>query len=149
MAAMKFHAVVELNGKTATGIPVPEQIVTGLEGGKRPKVRVTINGFSYRSSVGSMGGRSMLPVSAQIREGAGIAAGDEVEVDVELDSEPREVRVPEDVAAALAREPDARAAFEKLAYSHQLRWVTSVQDARTPETRQRRIDKMVSALREG
>jgi hypothetical protein len=147
--AMKFHAVVELNGKTATGIPVPEQIVTGLEGGKRPKVKVTINGFSYRSSVGSMGGRSMLPVSAQIRADAGIAAGDEVEVDVELDSEPREVSVPEDVAAALAQEPDARGAFEKLSYSNQLRWVTSVQDAKTPETRQRRLDKMVSALKEG
>jgi Bacteriocin-protection, YdeI or OmpD-Associated/Domain of unknown function (DUF1905) len=146
---MKFRAVVELNGKTATGIPVPEQIVTGLAGGKRPKVLVTINGFSYRSSVGAMGGRSMLPVSAQIREGAGIAAGDEVEVDLKLDSEPRAVSVPEDVAAALAQEPGARGAFEKLSYSHQLRWVTSVQDAKTPETRQRRIGKMVSALKDG
>ena len=146
---MKFRAVVELNGKTATGIPVPEQIMTGLGGGKRPKVRVTVNGFSYRSSVGSMGGRSMLPVSAQIRDGAGIGAGDEVEVDVELDDAPREVSVPEDVTAALAGVPEARAAFGQLSYSHQRRWVTSVEDAKTPETRQRRIDKMVSALREG
>lgn len=91
----------------------------------------------------------MQSVSAQIREGAGIAAGDEVEVDLELDSEPREVSVPEDVAAALAQEPDARGAFEKLSYSHQRRWVTSVEEARTPETRQRRIDKMVSALQAG
>jgi hypothetical protein len=68
----------------------------------RPKVQVTINGFSYRSSVGSMGGRSMLPVSAQIRDGAGIGAGDEVEVDLELDTAPREVTVPDDVAAARA-----------------------------------------------
>ena len=146
---MKFRAVVELNGRTATGIPVPEQIMTGLGGGKRPKVRVTVNGFSYRSSVGSMGGRSMLPVSAQIRDGAGIGAGDDVEVDVELDDAPREVSVPEDVTAALARVPEARAAFGQLSYSHQRRWVTSVEDAKTPETRQRRIDKMVSALREG
>jgi hypothetical protein len=146
---MKFRAVVELNGKTATGTPVPEQIVAGLGGGKRPKVRVTINGFSYRSSVGSMGGRSMLPVSAQIRDGAGITAGDDVEVDVELDTAPREVSVPEDVAGALAQAPAAKAVFEKLAYSHQLRWVTSVQDAKTPETRQRRIDKMITGLQEG
>jgi hypothetical protein len=146
---LKFHAVVELNGKTATGIPVPDQIVTGLGGGKRPKVQVTINGFSYRSSVGSMGGRSMLPVSAQIRDGAGIAAGDEVEVDVELDTAPREVSVPEDVTAALAQAPAAQAAFGRLAYSHQLRWVTSVGDAKTPETRQRRIDKMITTLSEG
>src|ERR1700759_1630833 len=142
--AMKFRAVVELNGKTATGIPVPDAIVTGLGGGKRPKVQVTINGFSYRSSVGSMGGRAMLPVSAQIRDGAKIGAGDEVEVDVELDAEPREVSVPDDVTAARAQSPDARAAFDKLSYSHQRRWVTSVEDAKTAETRQRRIDKMVS-----
>jgi hypothetical protein len=145
---MKFLALVELNGKTATGIPVPDQIVTGLGGGKRPKVRVTINGFSYRSSVGSMGGRPMLPVSAQIRDGAKIAAGDEVEVDVELDDAPREVSVPEDVAAALARAPGARAAFDQLSYSNQRRSVTSVEDARTAETRQRRIDKLVSELRD-
>ena len=146
---MRFHAVVELNGKTATGIPVPDQIVTGLGGGKRPKVQVTINGFSYRSSVGSMGGRAMLPVSAQIRDGAGIAAGDEVEVDLELDPARREVSVPEDVAGALAGAPAAQAAFEKLSYSHKSRWVTSVEEAKTPETRQRRIDKMMAALSEG
>jgi hypothetical protein len=147
--AMKFRAMVELNGKTATGIPVPETIVTGLGGGKRPKVQVTINGFSYRSSVGSMGGRSMLPVSAQIRDGAGIAAGDEVEVDLELDTAPREVTVPDDVAAALAAAPAAQAAFGQLSYSHQSRWIISVEDAKTAETRQRRIDKMVSSLQEG
>jgi hypothetical protein len=126
---------VELNGKTATGIPVPEQIVTALRGGKRPKVQVTINGFSYRSSLGSVGGRAMLPVSAQIRDGAGVAAGDEVEVELELDTAPREVSVPADAA-------------EKLSYSHQSRWITSVEDAKTPETRQRRIDKMIAALNE-
>jgi hypothetical protein len=147
--AMKFHAVVELNGKTATGIPVPEQIVTGLGGGKRPKVQVTVNGFSYRSSVGSVGGRAMLPVSAQIRDGAGITAGDEVEVDLELDTAPREVSVPEDAAVALAAAPAAKAAFEKLSYSHQSRWIGSVEDAKTAETRQRRIGKMVSELGEG
>ncbi|HEY2522024.1 MAG TPA: YdeI/OmpD-associated family protein [Streptosporangiaceae bacterium] len=143
---MKFRAVVELNGKTATGIPVPDQIVTGLGGGKRPKVVVTINGFSYRSSVGSMGGRSMLPVSAQIRDRAKIGAGDEVEVDVELDTAPREVSVPDDVAAALAAAPAAQAAFGKLSYSNQSRWIGSVEDAKTPETRQRRIGKMVTEL---
>jgi hypothetical protein len=143
---MKFRAVVELNGKTATGIPVPDAIVTGLEGGKRPKVQVTINGFSYRSSVGSMGGRSMLPVSAQIRDGAGIAAGDDVEVDLELDTAPREVTVPDDVATALAAVPVAQAAFEKLSYSNQSRWILSVEDAKTAETRQRRIAKLVAEL---
>jgi hypothetical protein len=144
--AMKFRAVVELNGKTATGIPVPEAIVTGLGGGKRPKVQVTVNGFRYRCGVGSVGGRPMLPVSAQIRDGAGIGAGDEVEVDLELDTAPREVTVPDDVATALAAAPAAQAAFGKLSYSNQSRWVLSVEDAKTAETRQRRIDKMVSEL---
>ena len=111
---MKFRGIVELNGKTATGIPVPEDVVAGLGGGKRPKVRVTINGYGYRSSVGSLGGRSMLPVSAQIRAEAKIAAVDYVEVDVVLDTEPREVSVPADLAAALDGEPSARDAFGRL-----------------------------------
>ena len=146
---MKFRGIVELNGKTATGIPVPEDVVADLGGGKRPKVRVTINGYSYRSSVGSMGGRSMLPVSAQIRAEAKIAAGDDVEVDVELDTEPREVSVPADLAAALDGEPTARDAFGRLPYSHQRRYVTVIEDAKTPETRQRRIDKTISELLAG
>ena len=146
---MKFRGIVELNGKTTTGIPVPEDVVAGLGGGKRPKVRVTINGYGYGSSVGSLGGRSMLPVSAQIRAEAKIAAGDGVEVDVVPDTEPREVSVPADLAAALDGEPSARDAFGRLPYSHQLRYVTVVEDAKTPETRQRRIDKTISALLTG
>ena len=128
---------------------MPEDVVAGLGGGKRPKVRVTINGYGYGSSVGSLGGRSMLPVSAQIRAEAKIAAGDDVEVDVVLDTEPREVSVPADLAAALDGEPSARDAFGRLPYSHQLRYVTVVEDAKTPETRQRRIDKTISALLTG
>ena len=146
---MKFRGIVELNGKTATGIPVAEDVVAGLGGGKRPKVRVTINGYGYQSSVGSLGGRFMLPVSAQIRAEAKIAAGDDVEVDVVLDTEPREVSVPADLAAALDGEPSVRDAFGRLPYSHQLRYVTVVEDAKTPETRQRRIDKTISALLTG
>ena len=146
---MKFRGVVELHRKTATGIAVPEDVVTGLGGGKRPKIRITINGYSYRSSVGSMGGQFLLPVSAQVREGAKIAAGDEVEVDVELDTEAREVSVPDDLTAALEREPDARKAFGRMPYSHQLRYVTAIEDAKTPETRQRRIEKTISTLLDG
>lgn len=146
---MKFRAIVELNGKTATGIPVPEDVVSGLGGGKRPKVRVTVNGYTYRSSVGSVGGTLMLPVSAQIRDGAKIAAGDDVEVDVELDTEPREVSVPAGLAAALEEAPAARQAFTRMPYSHQLRYVTWIEDAKAAETRQRRIDKTITALLEG
>jgi hypothetical protein len=144
---MKFRAVVELSGKSATGIEVPAEVVDALGSGKRPAVRATINGFTYRSSVGSMGGRFLLPVSAQIRAGAGLAAGDEVEVDLELDTEPRTVTVPADLAAALDADPAAQRAFDRLSYSHQLRYVQPIEDAKSAETRQRRIDKTVSELR--
>jgi Bacteriocin-protection, YdeI or OmpD-Associated/Domain of unknown function (DUF1905) len=144
---MKFRAAVELSGKSATGIEVPAEVVDALGSGKRPAVRATINGFTYRSSVGSMGGRFLLPVSAQIRTGAGVAAGDEVEVDLELDTEPRTVTVPADLAAALDADPAARRAFDGLSYSHQLRYVQPIEDAKSAETRQRRIDKTVSELR--
>jgi hypothetical protein len=146
---MKFHGKVELNGKTATGIEVPAEVLTGLGAGKRPAVRATINGFTYRTSVGAMGGRFLLPVSAQIRAGAGVAAGDQVDVDLEVDTEPRTVSVPADLAAALDAAPAARRAFDGLSYSHQLRYVQPIEDAKTEATRQRRIDKVLSDLRAG
>lgn len=143
---MRFHATVRLNGKTATGIEVPADVLDGLGGGKRPKVVVTVNGFSYPSSVGSMGGRSLIPVSADVRAKAGIAAGDEIDVEVVPDTAPRVVVVPADLAAALRAEPAAGAAFERLSYSNQRRHVEAVEQAKTAETRQRRIGKVVSEL---
>jgi Bacteriocin-protection, YdeI or OmpD-Associated/Domain of unknown function (DUF1905) len=144
---MKFQGKVELSGKTATGIEVPPQVITGLGAGKRPAVRATINGFTYRTSVGVMGGRFLLPVSAQIRAGAGVAAGDEVDVDLQVDTEPRTVTVPAGLAAALDADPAARRAFDGLSYSQQLRYVQPIEDAKTEATRQRRIDKVLSDLR--
>jgi hypothetical protein len=146
---MRFRAVIQLSGKTATGIPVPPEVVTGLGAGKRPSVVVTINGYTYRSTVAPMGGEFMLPVSAEVRAGAGVAAGDAVEVDLELDTAPREVSVPPDLAAALAADADARRAFDALSYSNKRRLVLAVEAAKTPETRQRRLAKTVSDLREG
>lgn len=146
---MRFRAVIQLGGKTATGIQVPPEVVAGLGKSKRPPVRVTINGYTYRSTVATMGGEFLLPVSAEVREGAGVAAGDEVEVDVELDTEPREVSVPPDFAEALGGDADAKRCFEGLSYSNKRRLVLAIEDAKTPETRQRRIAKTVEALREG
>ena len=146
---MKFHSVVQLGGKTATGIPVPEEVVTSLGSSKRPPVRVTINGHTYRSTLASRGGQFMLPISAENRASAGVAAGDEVEVDIELDTEPREVTVPPDLAEALEREVDAKRYFEGLSYSQKQRHVLPIEQAKTAETRQRRIDKALSILREG
>jgi uncharacterized protein DUF1905/bacteriocin resistance YdeI/OmpD-like protein len=146
---MRFRATLELGGKTATGIAVPQKVVTSLGTSKRPAVRVTINGHTYRSTVASMGGRYMLPVSAENREHAGVAAGDEVDVDVELDTEPREVVVPPDFAKALKRDADAKRFFDGLSYSKKRSLVIPVEQAKAAETRQRRIDKAIAQLREG
>ena len=143
---MRFRAVLESHGKTATGFVVPPSVVDGLGAGKRPKVRVTLNGHTYRSSIASMGGRYLLGVSAENRAAAGVAAGDELDVEVEVDTEPRVVEVPADLAAALDAEPAARAAFDALPYSHQQRYVIAVEQAKAAETRARRIAKTVEAL---
>src|SRR5215212_8797845 len=114
---MRFHAIIELAGKTATGIEVPPQVVDGLGAGRKPPVRVTINGRTYRSSIASRGARYLIPVSAENRALVGVAAGDEVVVDVDVDTAPREVEVPGDLAQALAAEPAARAFFDGLSFS--------------------------------
>jgi hypothetical protein len=144
---VRFRTVLEQGGKTATGIHVPDEVVEALGSGKRPPVLVTINGHTYRNTIARRGDRFMLSVSAENRTKAGVSAGDEIEVSLELDTQPRVVTVPDDFTAALDQAKAARQAFDKLAYSHQLRWVLSVEDAKTPETRQRRISKAVESLR--
>ena len=146
---MKFRATIELAGKTATGIEVPAAVVTKLGSSKKPAVRVTIKGYTYRSTIATMGGRFMLPISAQVREAAGVAARDKVEVGVELDTAPREVTVPADFSRALAREAAAKRFFEGLSFSNKQRIVIAIEAAKAPETRQRRIAKWVGSLREG
>ena len=146
---MRFRATILLGGKTATGIRVPAEVVAALGSSRRPAVRVTVNGHAYRSTVAPMGGQFMLPVSAEHREAAGVAAGDEVDVDLELDTEPRVLAVPDDFSAALDRDADARRVFDGLSYSRKQRFVLPIEQAKTAETRQRRIAKAVEALREG
>ncbi|MFC4119085.1 YdeI/OmpD-associated family protein [Nonomuraea zeae] len=146
---MRFRSTIELGGKTATGFEVPAEVVEGLGSGKRPAVTVTIGSYTYRSTVAPMGGRFMLPLSAENREGAGVAAGDAVEVDVELDTAPREIEVPGDLAAALDLVPEAKAFFESLSYSRRRRWVLAVEAAKKPETRQRRVADTVAKLAAG
>ncbi|MDB5056934.1 MAG: hypothetical protein JWO59_406 [Chloroflexi bacterium] len=146
---MRFRAILQLGGKTATGIEVPAEVVASLGPSKRPAVRVTIGDHTYRSSVATMNGVFMLPVSAENRERAGVAAGDDVDVDIELDTEPREVSVPPDFTDALDLDADARRFFDGLSYSNKRRFVMSIEEAKTAETRQRRIANAVSTLREG
>jgi hypothetical protein len=146
---MEFQTTIVSSGKTATGIEVPEDVVTSLQSGKRPAVRITINGHTYRSSVAVMGGKFMVGVSAENRKAAGINAGDKVTVNIELDTEAREVSVPEDLTAALKENAKAKKFFDGLSYSNKLRHVLSIEQAKTAETRQRRIDKVVSLFEAG
>jgi hypothetical protein len=141
-----FRATVVQAGKTATGIEVPVDVVARLGTGKRPPVRVTINGHTYHSTVAVMGGAFMIPVSAENRKSAGIAGGEEVAVELALDAGPREVVVPADFAEALNHDPSAKRRFDSLSYSHQRAHVLAVEGAKAPETRQRRIAKAVATL---
>ncbi|MEP6638262.1 MAG: YdeI/OmpD-associated family protein [Chloroflexota bacterium] len=146
---MRFRTTILQAGKTATGIQVPEEVVTALGSGKRAKVLVTINGYTFRNSVAPLGGVFMIGVSDDVRRGAGVAGGDEVDVDVELDTAPRVVTVPADLAKALDAEPAARRTFDGLSYSNQSWHASQIDGAKTDETRQRRITKSVEALRDG
>ena len=146
---MRFRTTILQSDKTATGIRVPAEVVEALGAGKRPKINVTIRGYTYRSSIAVMGGDFMVGVSADNRAGAGVAGGDEVDVDVELDTEPREVTVPPEFAAALDAEPAARRTFDGLSYSNKSWHTLQIAGAKSDETRQRRIAKSVEALRDG
>jgi hypothetical protein len=146
---MRFRTTLLQAGKTATGIEIPPEVVEALGAGKRPPVRVTINGHTYRNTVAVMGGAYMVGVSAENRAAAGVQGGDEIDVELELDTAPRELAVPADFAAALDAEPTARVFFEGLSYSNRQWHVLSVEGAKTDETRQRRIAKSVEMLKEG
>ena len=146
---MRFHTTILQAGKTATGIEIPEEIVTALGAGRRPAITVTINGFTYRSTIAVMGGAYMVGVNADNRAGAGVKGGDEVDVDIELDTAPREVAVPAELAAALDAEPAARRTFDGLSNSNKSWHTYQVENAKTDETRQRRIAKSIEALRAG
>ena len=145
---MRFRTKILPAGKTAAGIEVPAKVVAALGSSKRPPVRATINGYTYRSTVAVIGGKFMLGVSNEVRSSACVAAGDTVEIDLELDTEAREVELPPDFAAALARDAKAKKFFEGLSYSKKLRLVIPI-DIKAVEVRKQRIAKTVEQLREG
>lgn len=146
---MRIRVTIEGAGKTAAGMEIPPEVVTSLGSNRRPPVRITISGYTYRSTVASMGGRYMVGVSNETRELTGVKAGDEVEVDIELDTEPRAVSLPADFEAALDADPVARRFFDGLSYSNQRRLVMPIENAKTPETRERNFGKALNSLREG
>lgn len=146
---MRFRTTILQAGKTTLGFEVPPEVVDKLGAGKRPPVKVTINGYTYRITVAVMGGSYMIGVSGENRGPAGVVGGEDVDVDLELDTSPREVTVPPDLAAALASEPDVRRTFDGLSYSNKSWHVLQVEGAKSAETRSRRIEKSVAALRDG
>ena len=145
---MRFRTTVVLGGNTATGMPVPADVVAQL-GSKRAPVVVTLAGYTYRTTVAPMGGEFFVPLSAEHRTNAGVAAGDDVEVDIERDDAPREVAVPQDLAAAIGEVKAAAATFDKLAHTHRKEYVRWIEEAKRPETRVARVAKAVEMLREG
>jgi hypothetical protein len=143
---MKSHAELQLDGKTATGITVPADVLDSLGAGRRPSVSVTIYGHNFRSTIGSMGGVAKIPVSSAVRTAAGVAAGDMLDVEVILDTAPRQVSVPEDLTAALADKPETREFFGQLSYSCQHAYVTWIEQAKKPDTRASRVTQTAALL---
>ena len=144
---MEFRSTVILGGKTATGIPVPEDVVAALNAGKRAPVVVTVGSHSYRTTVAPYGGEYFVPLAAENREAAGVAAGEEVTVGIELDTAPREVTLPNDLETAL--DDDARTAYDRLSFTHRKEWVRWIEEAKKPETRAARVAKTVEGLKAG
>ena len=141
----KFESTMSLTGNN-TGIEVPPEVLDSLDAGKRPKVNVVVNGYAYSSSVGSMKGKAMIPFSKAHREASGIGGGDDIKVELTLDTEEKTVEVPADLAEALAASPKAKAAYEALTFSKQKWLVHDIVEAKKPETRTRRIEKAVAGL---
>lgn len=141
-----FTTRIELGGRTATGFEVPAAVVDALGAGKRPKVRVTLNGHAYRSTVAAYNGVFMLPLSAENRRAAGVGAGERVDVTLDHDTEERTVAVPDDLRAALDARPGARSAFDALSFSRRRERAQAVLSAKRPETRERRIARIVDEL---
>jgi len=144
---MDFTTELLATGGTTTGFEVPEDVVERLGGGRRPKVVVTVEGHTWRTSIASMGGRFLLGASAAVREASGISAGHTYTVTVEVDTAPRTVDVPDDLAAALAASPGAGAAWAGLTYSQQRQHAEAVLAAKKPETRDRRVAGIIDTLR--
>ena len=146
---MRLRATILLTGKTAAGIEIPADVVSALGSNKRPPVRVTVKGYTYRSSIAPMGGKFMLGLSHEVRKGAGVAGGETHDFDIELDDQPRVVELPPDFKAALDKDAKAKQFFEGLNYSNKRRLAEPIGQIKSEETRQRRIERTIEGLREG
>jgi len=144
-ATTKFKTTILQIGNN-TGIEVPEASVEKLGSGKRPAVKVTLNGFTYRSTIAVMGGKFLIPLSAERREKSNVKGGDKLDITLELDTEPREVALHEEFRKALSRDKTARTFFESLSYSGKQAYALPIMQAKGDDTRKRRIEKALSDL---
>lgn len=146
---MEYRGELEQTGGNTTGFRIPDEFVAGLGGGGRPKVVVRVGGFEFRSSIARMGGEYWLGVSAERRTAGGLEGGQVYELEIGLDDAPRTVEVPEDLAAALAAEPEVKAFWESVSFSNQRWHAEQLTSAKTAETRARRLAKSLDLLRAG
>ncbi len=146
MAETFTTTLQQADGLNATGIRIPAEVVAALGTQKRPKVKVTVNGYTYRNTVAVFGDVFMVGVSQAHREASGLKACNQIEVTLELDTEPRTVEVPEDLRAALSEKAGAMDKFDALAFSRRKEFVRQVEEAKAQETRERRIAKIVAEL---
>ncbi|MET0419184.1 MAG: YdeI/OmpD-associated family protein [Actinoplanes sp.] len=146
---MRLRAELQRTGGNTTGFQVPDDFVASLDGGGRPKVAVTVNGFTFRSSIAKMGDSYWLGVSAERRAAAGVEGGQVYDLDVELDAAPREIEVPDDLRVALDADPAASAFWDTLSFSNKRFHVDQLTAAKTAETRARRVAKSLSLLSAG
>ncbi|MEO6868464.1 MAG: YdeI/OmpD-associated family protein [Ginsengibacter sp.] len=142
----KFKTTILTAGKTATGICIPDQIIESFNAGRKPPIKITLNKYTYRSTVAVMGGKYMVGVSADIREASGVKGGDTLTVEIELDTKERTVDLPEDFKRSLDKNLNAKEIFHALSYSKQKNHVTLIEQARTEETRKKRIDQFIALL---
>jgi hypothetical protein len=149
MGSVRLTTTLVARGPAAAIVLDDEQVAAVGEGARRFPVRATVNGYSWRTTVATMHGETLLGLNRAVRESAGVQAGDAVEVAIELDTAPREVDVPEALARALAGDPVAKAAFEALAFTHRKEYARWVGDAKRQETRDRRVTRALEMLREG
>jgi Bacteriocin-protection, YdeI or OmpD-Associated/Domain of unknown function (DUF1905) len=148
LAAQRFEAKLEATQGGGAVVVVPFDVQEAF-GSKRPPVRATVNGHSFRTTIAPMGGRSLLGLNRDVRDGAGVTVGETVSVELEPDDEPRVVEVPSDFAALLAENPGARAPFNALSYTHRKEYVRWITDAKRDKTRQGRLRRSIEMLQQG
>jgi len=149
MGSVGFTATLVPRGPAAAVVLDDENVAAVGEGARRFPVVATVNGYTWRTTVTRMRGEFLLGLNRAVRQKAGVEAGDTVDVRLELETAPREVEVPQALTNALAEDPAARAAFDRLSYTHRKEYARWIAEAKRDETRNRRVAQALEMLRQG